>query len=289
MKRLIIIGNGFDLHHRMKTKYIDYRDYLLSIGEDNIVTCFEKSDEITPEYLWNRLEEVVGMLPYEDAYCYLLSYGSDEWRDSAHHDFQYEIEKMTKYWPELKKHLLGWIQNVQYTNIDIHLKKLITQATHFLSFNYTNTLEILYDIPKSKITYIHGDASKSDELVLGHRSDDWYPEWDRTNPDEDIRLLEASKIMDRHFDNTKKHIENVIENHKTFFETCHKYDEIYVLGLSYNDTDKMYLQEIVKNNDNAEWYFNWYSIEDRECIDNYTLSLGIRKFNKINIDEWSDN
>lgn len=160
MKRLIIIGNGFDLHHRMKTKYIDYRDYLLSIGEDNIVTCFEKSDEITSEHLWNRLEEMVRMLPYEDAYCYLLSHGRDEWRDSAHHDFQYEIEKMTKYWPGLKKHLLGWIQNVQYTNMDIHLKKLITQATHFLSFNYTNTLEILYDIPKSKITYIHGDASK---------------------------------------------------------------------------------------------------------------------------------
>ena len=92
--------------------------------------------------------------------------------------------------------------------------------------------------------------------------------------------------MDGHFENTKKHIEDIIENHKTFFETCHKYEEIYVLGLSYNDIDKIYLQEIVKSNNDAEWYLNWHSIEDRECIEHYALSLGIRKFIKINIDEW---
>jgi len=286
MNRLVIVGNGFDLHHRMKTRYTDYRDYLLFIGEDNIVNCFEKCDEIAPEYMWNRLEEVIGMLSYEDAYRYLTSYGSDEWRDSAHHDFQYEIDKMTEYWPGLKDNLIGWIQNIKYTNEDVHLRKLISEATRFLSFNYTNTLEVLYDVPKSKITYIHGDASKSDELVLGHSSDDWYPEWDRTNPDEDVRLLEASEIMDRHFENTKKQIEEIIERHKDFFVTCCEYDEIYVLGLSYNDTDRMYLQEIAVHNDKATWYFNWHSIEDRECIDHYALNLGVQNYKKINIEQW---
>ena len=286
MNRLVIVGNGFDLHHRMKTRYTDYRDYLLSIGENNIVTCFEKCDEIAPKYMWNRLEEVIGMLSYEDAYCYLTSYGSDEWRDSAHHDFQYEIDKMTEYWPGLKDNLIGWIQNVQYTNEDIRLRKLIAETTNFLSFNYTNTLEILYGVPKSKITYIHGDASKSDELVLGHRSDDWYPEWDRTNPDVDVRLLEASEIMDRHFENTKKQIEEIIERHKDFFVTCCEYDEIYVLGLSYNDTDRMYLQEIAVHNDKATWYFNWHFIEDRECINHYALNLGVQNYKKINIEQW---
>ena len=286
VSRLVIVGNGFDLHHRMKTRYTDYRDYLLSIGKDNIVTCFEKCDELAPEYMWNRLEEVIGLLSYEDAYCYLTSYGSDEWRDSAHHDFQYEIDKKTKYWTGLKDNLIGWIQNIKYTNEDIRLRKLIAESTHFLSFNYTNTLEVLYDVPKSKITYIHGDASKSEELVLGHRSDDWYPEWDRTSPDEDVRLLEASEIMDRHFENTKKRIEDIIERHIDFFKTSCEYDEIYVLGLSYNDTDRLYLQEIVSNNCNAIWYFNWYSLDDFEFIDNYASSLNVKSYKKINIDKW---
>ena len=286
MKRLLIVGNGFDLHHRMKTRYTDYKDYLLSIGEDNIVTCFEKCDEIAHEYMWNRLEEVIGMLSYEDAYCYLTTYGSDEWCDSAHHDFQYEIDKMTEYWPGLKDNLIGWVRSIKYTDEDVHLQKLISESTCFLSFNYTNTLEVLYDVPKDKITYIHGDASKSEELVLGHRSDDWYPEWDRANPDEDVRLLEAGEIMDRHFENTKKQIEEIIGKHKNFFVTCCEYDEIYVLGLSYNDTDRMYLQKIAEHNDKAEWYFNWHSIEDKGHIDHYALSLGIQTYKKINIESW---
>lgn len=29
MSSLLIIGNGFDLHHNMKTKYWDYREFLL--------------------------------------------------------------------------------------------------------------------------------------------------------------------------------------------------------------------------------------------------------------------
>ena len=286
MKRLLIVGNGSDLHHHMKTKYTDYRDYLLSIGEDNIVACFERCDDVAPEYVWNRLEEVVGMLPYEDAYCYLTSYGSDEWRDSAHHDFQYEIDKMTEYWPGLKDNLIGWVRSIKYTDEDVHLQKLISESTCFLSFNYTNTLEVLYDVPKDKITYIHGDASKSEELVLGHRSDDWYPEWDRANPDEDVRVLEAGEIMDRHFENTKKQIEEIIGKHKNFFVTCCEYDEIYVLGLSYNDTDRIYLQEIAMNNDKAKWYFNWHSIEDRERIGHYAMNLGVQNYKKINIEEW---
>ena len=286
VNRLIIVGNGFDLHHHMKTQYIDYRDYLLSIGKSDIVTCFEKSDEIAPEYMWNHLEEVLGMLAYEDAYCYLLSYGSEEWRDSAHHDFQYEVEKMTQYWPGLKDNLVGWIQNIDYTNRDINLDTLIAESTCFLSFNYTNTLEVLYGVPKNKITYIHGDGSKSEELVLGHRLDSWYPEWDPTNPDEDIRLLEASEIMDRHFENTKKQIESIIDKHRDFFENGKTYDEIYVLGLSYNETDRMYLQKVVASNSDACWYFNWHSANDFERIDSYASELGIQCYEKINIDRF---
>ena len=156
MKRLIIVGNGFDLHHTMKTQYTHYRDYLISIGKNDVVKCFEGNGEFEPEYLWSRLEEVVGSLNYEDAYCYLTSYSSDDWKDSAHHDFQYEVEKMTHYWPALKDNSVGWIRQIEYTKADDSLRELLRGANSFLSFNYTNTLEVLYGISKSNITYIHG-------------------------------------------------------------------------------------------------------------------------------------
>lgn len=287
MKRLIIVGNGFDLHHKMKTQYIHYRDYLLSVGKADVVKCFEGNGEFEPEYLWSRLEEVVGCLNYEDAYCYLTSYSSDDWKDSAHHDFQYEVEKMTHYWPGLKDNLSNWIRRVEYTEADDSLRELLQGRNSFLSFNYTNTLEVLYGISKFDITYIHGDASVTDDLILGHRGDGWCPEWDPNNPDEDIRLLEAGSIMDDHFEDTRKQIEVIIQLHKSFFETCDQYDEIYILGLSYNETDRMYIEEIAKYNKKAKWFFNWYSKEDFDYIDKYARSLSIAPdcCKKINIDQ----
>ena len=285
VKRLIIVGNGFDLHHNMKTKYTDYRKYLLYNGKSDIVTCFEKYNDIdNPKFMWNHLEEIIGMLPYEEAYSYLIGYESEEWHDSVNHDFQYEIDKMRLYWPGMKDNLMDWIKKIEYTNKDVHLENLINQSTSFLSFNYTNTLEVLYNVSKSKITYIHGDASITNELILGHNLKSWYPEWDPSNPNEDIRLLEASEIMDDHYEKTKKQIDSIIAKHQDFFAKIYMYDEIYVLGLSYNDTDFRYLQEIMINNHNAKWYFNWYSQDDFAAIDDYAHKLGISNYEKINID-----
>lgn len=38
----------------------------------------------------------------------------------------------------------------------------------FLSFNYMDTLEVLYGIPEENITHIHGRASHKEKLVVGH-------------------------------------------------------------------------------------------------------------------------
>ena len=284
MKRLVIIGNGFDLHHRMKTNYYDYRQFLLSNGYVDLVKCFERGEDALPEYLWNHLEECIGLLPYEDAYCYLIGYGDENWHDSAHHDFQYEISEMTKYWPDIRIKLADWIKNVQYTEKDDKIAYIIEGASSFLSFNYTNTLEVLYGIKKEKIVYIHGDASTDTDLVLGHRSDSWYPEWDQNNHDEGVRLLEAGEIMDVHLENTRKQIETIIEKHSVFFNNAVDFSEVFIIGLSYNKTDFLYLSKIAEKNKDATWYFNWYSNEDYRYIDKYAKSLGVTKYLKINID-----
>lgn len=40
---LIIIGNGFDLHHGLATRYSDYRDWLLG-HDERVVADFESFD-----------------------------------------------------------------------------------------------------------------------------------------------------------------------------------------------------------------------------------------------------
>ncbi len=99
--KLIIIGNGFDLYHNMKTSYMDYRDFLIQSGYKDIVECYELRLEGDNDYdmtklLWSNIESQIALLPYEQAYGYLKSYGDENWSDSYHHDFEYEIKKMAK-------------------------------------------------------------------------------------------------------------------------------------------------------------------------------------------------
>ena len=284
MRRLIIVGNGFDLHHGMKMNYIDYRNYLLSHGRQDIVECFEYGDEddLDKSFLWSRMEEILGMVNYESAYKYLCPVEQEK-PDSSNHDFKNEVEKMTHFWPDIKKELPKWIRDIQYTEKDASLDFLMEEDTIFLSFNYTNTLEILYGIDKARITYIHGDASVSDELVLGHRNDSYYPEWDDEDPNCDIRLREAGLIMEEHRKNTIKRIEDILQNNQKFFSYINGLEEVYVIGLSYNDIDRMYLEKICSIKKGLRWFFNWHTKWDFKRIDSYTKSIGINEYNKINI------
>ncbi|MBQ7944600.1 MAG: bacteriophage abortive infection AbiH family protein [Lachnospiraceae bacterium] len=284
MRRLIIVGNGFDLHHGMKTNYIDYRDYLLSHGRQDIVGCFEYGDEddLDKSFLWSRMEEILGMVNYESAYRYLRPV-AEEKPDSSNHDFKNEVEKMTRFWPDIKMELPKWIRHIQYTEKDASLDFLMEEDTIFLSFNYTNTLEILYGIDKARITYIHGDASVSDELVLGHRNDSYYPEWDDEDLNCDIRLREAGLIMEKHRKNTIKRIEDILQNNQKFFSCIEELEEVYVIGLSYNDIDRMYLEKIHSIKKGLRWFFNWHTKWDFQRIDSYAKSIGINEYNKINI------
>lgn len=284
MNRLLIVGNGFDLHHKMKTTLWNYRNYLMNNGYADIVACREEGSEFDVSELWNDLESALGLLNYESAYCYLLPYNDENWSDSAHHDFQYEVKRMTNYWPGIQMQLAPWIRSIRYTKSDENLFDIVDESSLFMSFNYTNTLEVLYGVPKDGICYIHGDASVTDELVLGHRNDSYYPEWNDGNPDEDIRLLEAGEIMENHRLETMKEIEDIIEKNQDFFELVSDINEVYVIGLSYNEVDRMYLDEIHKRNQRIKWFFNWYSQEDFREIPKYAKRIGICDYERINID-----
>lgn len=60
---LYILGNGFDLAHKLPTAYWDFRTYLKS-AHPEFLEAFEEhydiypsmSDEAKKEYLWNRFE-----------------------------------------------------------------------------------------------------------------------------------------------------------------------------------------------------------------------------------------
>ena len=110
---LIIIGNGFDLHHGLATSYSDYRDWLL--GHDERVVADFESFEYATEYLnrvsshgcksgfteevdprWSSLEESLG-IEWDDL-CY-------ETLEHTHPDLTEDNPGWDDFWIELHMRL----------------------------------------------------------------------------------------------------------------------------------------------------------------------------------------
>ena len=77
----------------------------------------------------------------------------------------------------------------------------LDRCAYFLSFNYTDTFEVLYGIPEESIIHIHGRASFKEKLVVGHNrvidpGDYWNDSLDMRENNERMQ-----RLMDTNFGN----------------------------------------------------------------------------------------
>lgn len=169
-KRLVIIGNGFDRFHDIKSSYWDFKEYLSEVGKTYFMDALEKY--IDSDELWCSFESALAKLDYDslmdDNSCYMLSYSDENWKDSAHHDYQYMIENELDFSDDIPMHLKEWILSLDTKRKAILNHELINNDSVFLNFNYTDTLEKTYEINRRNILYIHGKAKEDGRLIVGH-------------------------------------------------------------------------------------------------------------------------
>jgi hypothetical protein len=55
--RLIIIGNGFDLYHGIKSSYYNFKEYLYNNSHINFLISIEKY--IPSDELWSNFEQAL--------------------------------------------------------------------------------------------------------------------------------------------------------------------------------------------------------------------------------------
>lgn len=255
------------MYHGLATRFSDFKQYVEAEAPD----IYDKMEEylVSLDENWCNLEEALADLDVDmiidHAVNFLVGYGADDWSDSYHHDYQYEIEQVVQAISSgLKDQFYNWLQQIEipdYKKDSFTLLK-INRAAKFLSFNYTPTLQEVYGVKESEIVHIHGVKSDTiDDVILGHG----WSQSDRPHLNEeqniDTRVMEGNHIIDGYFKDTFKPTDELIQRHKQFFLSLIQVTEIYVWGHSLSDVDMPYFSAIEKmsKQSNPIWHISYYS------------------------------
>lgn len=258
MKRFYIIGNGFDLHHGLPTGLNDFRKYLKSHNPN----CYKFINNIIADYNpsfdsndWNRIEDEL-VCTTELDYDHMLeeaiaSAETDMDRASYWHDIPFNADYFNRDFPDFKRCFDSWIDSIDIRAVKRDASIHFGTADVFLTFNYTDTLQLLYGVSDSRILHIHG--SKETEKVFGHNVyfEDPLPRSQLTQEDfdhgieDDWRIEEAKMILNRIPALFYKNSAAIIEANQSFLYRISAYDEIVFMGWSLGAQDEIYMSKIL--------------------------------------------
>lgn len=298
MRRLIITGNGFDRAHRLPTSYEHFRKYLKEYRKP----FYRAIQRYLPnEELWCDFEAALGELDdwklQEDNSSYYLDYGADNWRDSAHYEFQFMIEQDLSFAADIPFYFKEWICRINTDVPAIVSRDIFNKHCKFLNFNFTDTLERVYGIPSPNILYIHGKALGNDNLIIGHHATETFQCGGVSafnaaeehgiymeSEDEDIRITEAKEVIKAYFKNTFKDTASIINNKYAFFNSLADIEEVFILGHSLSDIDMDYFFEIRKQvMPCCRWYISYFTQDDLDAIEHFVSRLNIENYQLVKI------
>ncbi|PTI84479.1 hypothetical protein BU077_06495 [Staphylococcus warneri] len=306
MHKLFIIGNGFDISHQLMTSYADFRDFLINEYNISAINCEEivgtspepielpdggieydekemvkflvcliDKTDYSKENNWSELEQDLAYLDYENLFPdredYLDKDGDINYWHIAriNEDTSANLIIPTTY---IKDLFSDWVQSIYINGAKPkkEVKELINNSSLFLSFNYTKTLEYVYQIKNEDICYIHGN--QCEEIQFGHGDKiGRHDEHSQRNIGSENNLETIDKLL-------LKDTEDILQNHIDFFNSLNNIEEVYSYGFSYGEVDDIYIKTIIKNlnTEKVTWYFNDYDKENHEIYKNKISSFGFK-------------
>ena len=308
-KFLYIIGNGFDIHHGINSRFSDYRKWLENNYSDLYDTLIEYYQDATLDKWWNDFENHLAEF---DVLNYALRIGFENQPDFASENFrecdryvaQLKAEKnFSMFTEEIRVSLYKWISQLpmpQEPNVKIN-----KDYSYFLTFNYTHTLEDVYHIPSTKILHIHGSLEEEGTIIYGHgtdrdiiqkRVDDYFhkvPSTEHLSEDEYYEIINDYEI--EHSTqlaieatllgviSMKKNVKELIIKNSSFFQSISGIERVYVYGFSFSSTDLPYLEEIIRQiKTETHWVISYYSQEDKIRVEDFIQRYNIQHSLLIN-------
>jgi len=295
--KLFILGNGFDISHKIACKYSDFYAYLDKNRTDILETMETFYSVESDSDLWSDFETSLEKDIIYDSITDIIgenspNLASDDFRDGDWYDAQIYVEQECE---ELLKNIRTgfeeWINSLEIKEVKRSYK--LDKSDYYITFNYTEILEHTYRIPSSNILHIHNKVGE--ELIFGHgkKSDDFnvrqalYGDENAfLTIDEDGNVESgevghekfAENAVSSFYDMMRKPTEIVIENNSEYFNELKSIDEIVVLGHSYNQIDFPYFKKISEIKCNSlKWTLYYYSENDKQSAKEIMQELNINE------------
>lgn len=305
MANLNIIGNGFDLYHGLPTSYYFFACYFLKNYEedyDQLASMYgiskglyshiseDLSRGIDDKGFWSQFEKSLGYIDSGWVEGSLLDDLDLEYPDPA---VTLEIDRPNLV-RDIKKILHSWILNTVdkdeiYVIVKNRLKDNVIQFDendNFISFNYTHTLEKVYEI--EDVFHIHGECrnDNEDELIIGHGNDKEILRLENeiNKLEDDAQFYQAANNRVQEYSFEKEILESLrkpVSECETELKRNLSYykrpDVISVYGCSLGEVDIPYLRLVHKKWSDVKWRFSVYSSRDREWIDEAAYQIGLEE------------
>ncbi len=291
---LYILGNGFDIMHRVRSSYYSFRD---SMGKNNklrqTLEAFLTSDDI-----WADFENALAKFNMR-AMCsdFIVDNHLDIWdaygEDSGMAEFFAAVEMaadpITTVAAELPKRFRSWVETLTVETDDRPLASLL-RGGKVLTFNYTEFAEELYNLPREQICYIHGcRKNRKAPLILGHMphaSDAMYDFEDGYRPRKSKArqyLIDAAqesiyRIIAESDESLTKHCDEIISAHRPFFASLCDIKDVVIIGHSMSEVDMDYFEEVarsISDFDRVNWYIGCHGLGDLKNMESMLKRLNI--------------
>lgn len=298
---LYVIGNGFDLMHGAKSSYYDFNK---TLGKHSQIRFYLET-YLKADDLWADFEGALAKINVE-AMCSPVTidmfldtmgaYDEDAGMAEIYGAAEMAAGPIMSMNTDLKKRFRAWIEKLSVNTDDRPLGNVIKQGK-VLNFNYTEFVEALYRVDESDICYIHGCRKRKkgmprEELILGHMPGESDPEYEFEDRYSGIRLSgnRAQMIYDTQQislgfvqeadEGLTKNCDEIIKNHKSFFEGLTAINKVITIGHSLYPVDWDYFEEVIRSSgskDSIKWYFGCHGKSDLERISAFISHFGIKE------------
>lgn len=250
---LYFIGNGFDLFHGVKSKYIHFYSWLNLQDEEHEQFASDMEEIFSSvsshgNWLWRDFEEALGMLDVDDVHNRFSGKEDNVFYDEGYQKrASQNIHTITS---KISTYLREWAKYINKS--EIQQKVFLSPDSLYLTFNYTLLLENVYGIPENHILHIHNSINDTLPLITGHLTD--FRE--KYNDNDSLNIERSKQNIIQEANNLRKPVDKLIEDNCSFFTNLADIKNIVVFGHSLSKIDRLYFTEVVKRvHDDAHWHF----------------------------------